>query len=523
MPTLIRVATVATAAAAALLLSSCSATPEAASTPGSYSTDTIRGTFGSDPTSFDAAKANAQDDYVVARLLFDSVLRRDDDGALVGGLASEWDATPTEATLTIRDGATCADGTEITPTVVADSLTYFADPETKNNFAKLVFGPGTPTITADDAAGTVSIALAQPWSETLRGLTLPQSGIICPAGLADKEGLAAGTVEGAFSGPYTVASATHGVSYEMSLREDYDAWPTFAKEVPGVPAAKLVFAAGVAPATAANQLSTGELDVATVAPADSERFSDEAAFGTATVPANGTWLLFNEREGHPFTDPALRKAVAQAIDPQAFDAAAYGGKGFEMFSIVAPNIPFALTDDEYLTKKNLDEAREVLEGKTFKMVGTTAIGVNGAGNTYVQEALRAVGATVELQNVDNGAWATMTQQQPDTWDITVQGDANFVGTVAASATRVSGTPTELGGRNIGGGENPEIVAAIAEAQAATDDEAKGAAYQKVQELILQDNVIVPLTGGTQFVIQRAGFSISTPSDILDWSTLRITK
>src|SRR5437868_8814547 len=39
---------------------------------------------------------------------------------------------------------------------------------------------------------------------TLFRSSLPQAGIVCPAGLADLPGLAAGSVAGAFSGPYTL-------------------------------------------------------------------------------------------------------------------------------------------------------------------------------------------------------------------------------------------------------------------------------------------------------------------------------
>jgi peptide/nickel transport system substrate-binding protein len=209
---------IAATAITALALTGCTGAGNGSGSGATPATDTIRTTLGADPTTFDAAKANAKDDYEVARLLFDSVVRKDNDGKLIAGVASSWKATPTEATLNIRSDATCADGTKITPTIVANSLTYFADPATRNNFAKLVFGPGTPTISADDSAGTVSIKLAQPWSELMGGLTLAQTGIICPAGLADKAGLAAGTVAGAFSGPYTLTKASHGVSYEMTLR-----------------------------------------------------------------------------------------------------------------------------------------------------------------------------------------------------------------------------------------------------------------------------------------------------------------
>lgn len=514
----------ASAVAAALLLTSCTTGSEpTGGADAGVSNGVVRTALNSDPTTFNAAKANAKDDYEVARFLFDTVIRRDADGKFVGGLATEWTATPTEASLTIRDDATCADGTKITADIVAESLKYFADPATKNNFGKLVFGPGEPTITADAATKVVKIELAQPWGELLGGLTLAQTGIICPAGLADLDGLAKGTVTAAFSGPYTLSKSTHGVVYEMTLREDYDAWPSYAKPLEGVPATTVRFFPGVNKTTVANQLLTGEMDVSDIAPADMQRFEGNKDYAVTTVPFAGIFILFNQRPGSPFTDPALRKAVAQAVNQQAFNAAAYAGKGIPYNSIVAPTVACVLPDNSKLTKEDAAAAKSVLSGKSFKMVGTTSIGPNGAGSTYLQEALRAAGATLDLSLVDNGAWATMTQTKPETWDLTIQGDANFVGTVAASLTRIAGTPTEKGGRNIGGGENAQILADISEAQNAADEQSRCAAYTKAQTAILEDNDIVPLVGEPQILIQRAGFSIAAPSGIVDYGTLRITK
>lgn len=510
---------------AALALAGCTSGGKTADNKAqaSASTDTLRTTFTADPTTFDPAKANAKDDYEVSRLLFDSVVRKDSNGKLIAGVASSWKATATNATLTIKKNATCSDGTTITPSIVAASLSYFADPATRNNFAKLVFGPGQPTITADDAAGTVNIQLAQPWSELMGGLTLAQTGIICPAGLKDKTGLAAGSVAGAFSGPYTLTKASHGVSYEMTLRSKYDDWPKFSKPLTGTAPKVIKFTPGVAATTVSNLLLTNQLDLSDIQPADQARFSKKPGYNVVSIPFAGIFLLFNERPGSPFTDPALRKAVAQAVSQQAFNAAAYAGKGIHYNSIVASTVPCVLTSDKYLTKQNVDAAKKVLNGKTFKMVGTTAIGPNGAGSTYVQAALKAAGANVELQLVDNGTWATKTQTQPSTWDITVQGDANFVGTVAASLTRIAGVPTEQGGRNIGGGEHPDVLQDISKAQSATDDAARCAAYKDAQIKILQEHDIVPFSGQPEVIVERPGFTVQSPGGAIDWATLRISK
>ncbi|QPZ38167.1 ABC transporter substrate-binding protein [Paramicrobacterium chengjingii] len=513
-----RAAAVAVLTALALVGTGCTA---AGGTSSGAGNDTVRTTLTTDPTTFDPAKANAKDDYQVARYLFDTVVRLGEDGELVGGIASKWESDADQAVLTLRDDATCSDGTTITPAIVADSLNYFADPETRNNFAKLVFGPGTPEIQANDDAGTVTIDLAQPWSEVLRGLTLAQTGIICPAGLDDLDGLAKGSVDGAFSGPYSLTSASHGVKYEMTLRDEYDAWPEFGAAIEGTPPSKIIFRPGVDKTTVANQLLTGEVDVAEIAPADLERFEGDDNFDITTVPFAGIWLLFNQREGSPFVDPELRHAVAQALSAKAFNDAAYAGQGIPYNTIVAPNVPCALPDDSHVTPVDLDAARKVLEGKTFKMVGTTSIGPNGAGNTYVQEALRAVGAEVELDLVDNGTWATKTQTQPDTWDMTVQGDANFVGTVAASLTRIAGVPTEDGGRNIGGAANESVLDDIKTAQAASDDADRCAAYEHAQATIMDKNDIVPFVAEPQIVVQRSGYSVADLGGIIDYATTRI--
>ena len=158
---------------------------------GAAVTDSISASLGTDPGGFDPALARAADDYYVDRMLFDTLLRKDANNELAGGLATAWTADSASAyTFTIREDATCSDGTVITPTIVADSLTRFADPETASTGRTLAMGGATAEFTPDDTAGTVSVQLSADWSDFLTGMTLPHTGIVCPAGLADKIGRA---------------------------------------------------------------------------------------------------------------------------------------------------------------------------------------------------------------------------------------------------------------------------------------------------------------------------------------------
>jgi peptide/nickel transport system substrate-binding protein len=517
--------------ASTLALSGCAggsgSTSASSSGKASYSTTTVNTQLNTNPSTFDPNAGHAADDYTVARMLFDSLLRKDANNKIIGGIASSYKAvSPSDYTFKIRTDATCADGTKITPTIVKNSLEHFASPEVHSMFKALAFGNGTPTFTANDSTNSLELKLSEPWSEVPAGLTLAQSGIICPAGLADLDGLAKGTVKGAFSGPYTLTSAQPGVKYVMSLRDDYKAWPKFSKALPGVAPKTINWTLFKDTSTSANQLQSGDLDIANVADNNVTRFSSGGYEQTKTDWAGG-YIVFNEREssGSPFADSnpdakKLRTAVAQALDRKAYNEAASNGRATIYSSVASPKFACINKDQSLLKKQNKSAAKKTLSGVKIRFAGTTLMvgGVN-----YVAEALRAAGADVQLMAEDNATWATRTTRQEDTWDMTLMGDINAVGTAAASLTRVMGPDVLTGGRNIGGADNEEGVAELNKALSATTESEKCAAYQASQKAMLDRVDVVPLAAIPGNQIQRPGFSISEFSNYLDPATIRITK
>ena len=506
------------ALASAVAVSGCSASAESG---GGATTDTIKSILTSDPRTFDPAKGAAVDDYTVSRFLFDSLLRRDATG-ITGGLASSFTAiSASEYEFEIRDDATCGDGSALTATAVADSLAYLANPETGSSFRPLVFGSGEVTVAGDDATSIVTINLSQPWSELFSGLTLAQSGIICPAGLADPAGLALGTVPAAFSGPYTLEKSNPGIGYEFALRDDYTSWPDYAEAPVGTPAANVTMAVVTDPSTIANQLTSGDLDVAPLADDNIDRFADNAGYATTDTDGTGLYLVFNERETSPFFDnQPLREAVAQAIDREALNTAITSGRGALYSSIVSPQFSCVNEDEGLLQQFDPEAAAESLEGVTVRVIASSAFGPNGAGGEYVQEALIAAGATVELRNTDGAGWVT-NLLDPAGWDLTLYGDANQTGSLSASLSRVMSVPFEDGGRNVGAASNPEGEAALAEAVAASDEDAKCDAYQVAQETLLERVDVMPLFSISPTLVVREGFGASVLSGYFDPTTMRI--
>ena len=501
-------------ATAGLLVAGCGGPASSASR------DTLSMSLNTDPATFDPALAKGGDDYTVARLLFDTVVRKDEGNTLAGGIAKEWKAIDaSNYTFTIRDGLKCSDGSAITPSVVTASLTRFAAKDTGSSGRTLAMGSATATFTPDDKTGTVTAKLSKPWSDFLTGLTLPQAGIVCPAGLSDLKGLAAGTVKGAFTGPYTLTSSQAAVSYQLTLRDDYNAWPPFAKPLAGKPAKQLNLMPITDMATIATQMLSGSLDVGGVNDENVVRFADNSKFTSTTAANTTTYLLFNERPGTVFADrPDLRTAVAQAIDAQAFSDIISGKRGTTIATVGSDKVACVNTDKAALVAENAAVAKAKLTGLKFRVVGTTLL---RGGNDYIGEALRKAGANVTVSSLDNANWASVTAAGGKDWDINVQGDNNQLGTLTSSLLRVMGPATEDGGRNKMGVVNDVGYGYVQKAMSEVDRSAQCAALQGAQKSFLQRVDAIPLAVLPTTTITASGVGIRQFDDYIDPATVRI--
>jgi ABC-type transport system substrate-binding protein len=514
------IAGVALAAVVSLALSACAGSaPEAAS----GTTDTINAELWYATTTFDPAKSSASSDVTVARLGFDTLLRQGETEGYVGGLATEWSSTSaSDYSFTIRDDATCADGTEITPTVVANSFEYLVGLEDSGaqTWKNQAFGTGTPTFTADDAAGTLAITLSEPYSQLLGGVTRAGAGIICPAGLADPEGLAAGTVDGAWSGPYVLSDVAAGVSVSYALRDDYDAWPAW-ENVVGEPAATINLTVQADSNTSANLLESGGVDLARFYDANAMRFEESDGFSTVTFASSAYNLVFNQAAGSGSIfegNQELRAAVAQAIDTEGFNAAGLDGLGVEQLTVNAASYSCALDDASLVQAYDPEAASEVLAGQTIRLL---IMSNWDPAADFLAESLRAAGATVEVSAPDPADWTKQMRTQPETWDVAVAAENAESGLIHTSIARYLGPTYAEGGTNVASTVNPEGVAAFEAGMNAADTETQCASFEEAQKTILERVDMAPLITDTHRYVARAGFASYVFSGYWDISAMRI--
>ncbi|MHB1807738.1 MAG: ABC transporter substrate-binding protein [Solirubrobacteraceae bacterium] len=336
-------------------------------------------------------------------------------------LATSWTSTPTKTVLHIRSGTKCPEGAALTPAVVAASLNYLAAPKTGAPYKSAVFGSGQGHATADEAAGTVTIALSKPWNATPLGLAMPWAGIICPKALADPSIMKQAS---GGSGPYELTSSQRGSQYTLTARKGYagpEGWSTAKNGVPQT----IVYKVIENNTTAANALLTGEVNVGPVRGPDYSRVASESSFFRAGAENLGaTALVFNEAPGLPGSDPAVRKAISLAINRNDF-MDAWTGKGSEqgkaLDTMMTPNIPcytpalgkYAPGYDPSEAKKILAEAgwRPGSNGKLEKNGKPLVIRISGwneenAGPEYLLSALTSIGITAKLTDNSTAAWET---------------------------------------------------------------------------------------------------------------------
>lgn len=497
--------------AVALVLSGCASNLNSDS-------GTVRTRFDADPASFDPAQLVGGDDYYVSRLLFDTLLRYDDKGEIVGGLAKTWDFDALGGTIELEGDASCQDGTTIDAKVVADSLNRFASPDTKSGSKALTFGNGEVKVTAE-GSDRVSIKLSEPFSELDAGLTTVASGIVCPAGLDDVEGLKNGAVRGAFSGPFDMTKLSTGVEYRLELREEYNQWPGFVAEMDGRPPETLSFSVGNDVATNANEILGGSLDLATISPTDTERFPN-----VALVYIGEQFVVFNQNVTSPFIDEDLRRAVARTISADAYNQVTYAGKSEIELTVGDAGMQCANTDETLIEDYDREavQSKGLLDGVKMTYSASNTFGPNGIGAEYIYQELSDAGADVNYQLTDNSSWASLVLG-PDapSWDITLYGSVNQTSTLWTNVSRILGTAIEDGGRSMTRADNSKGERLAEQVMSADDPKAKCEYYRTLQENFLGSVDIVPLTATARFYGAAEGVEFLAPNQRIDYTTIRI--
>jgi peptide/nickel transport system substrate-binding protein len=407
----------------------------------------------------------------VARLLawtYDRLVARGKNGNIVPYLATSWDLSPKQrprqAVFHIRKGATCSDGTPVTPLVILNSFKRLAlEPKVGSNQMATYFGPGPYHVTADMKKWTFTWRTEFPFKNMLSGMAGAYASIVCPAGLAavkaDPRALQTGMYG---SGPYTLVSATAGEQVELKLRPEWKWGPlgTTAKDLPDTASLKIISDN----TTAANLVLTGAIDVTQdhILGADVDRLvATKSLIHKTSRSYSTTSMIFSQFPGRFLaSNDAVRAALMTAVNTSDWNIAANAGQGKTSNSLLAPGAEcYSKEADKWLPKGGVDRAKALLQadGWTFtggnwvkggkpmpKLVLLTNPATMGQGGPYLQNVFEQVGIHTELQD-STAQWSRNVSI--GNFDISVN-PITFLTPEAAQEV-----PSYAGKSNLAGGSN----------------------------------------------------------------------
>jgi peptide/nickel transport system substrate-binding protein len=536
MPHAVRVTAVLCAAAlAATACSGSSSKPSSKSTNVPNKPVATDGTFviaGGEFVSFDPYKDFNAAFY--APVAYDSLVNVLPSGKIVTGLAKSWTASSSTATFTLNQDITCKDGGALTPTGVAASINAAKDP--KNNFGPpQQILPTVPfTVTGDDSAGTVTVTMSKAFSFITRSIgILP---IICPNGLHNLKSLDHAT-DG--TGPYQLSSYATGGPYTFTRVSNYRWGPDgAATSAPGMPL-HVVFKNIPGTTSTANLLLTGGVNAAIVNGADIKRLQAAGLYKFDISTVLGL-TSFNQRPGRLTDDPAVRRALVQAIDRTQTAKVALGGSGTVQLAgdikaagtacytdIAGPALP---PFDVNAAEQDLDNAGWKLgpggiRQKNGKKLSLLAITDPGQADTlpataeFMAQQWKAVGIDVSVKETPGNALVTRLYQTGD-WDIFVNATPNEP-LPSQLVPFVDGTPPPKG-VNFAGIHNTDYERLANQAIGIAGDASCPTWQQATAALFKDADVLVVANGGTPFFGYKSSFQLGNNFNLLP-TTIRMYK
>ncbi|MGR6584791.1 ABC transporter substrate-binding protein (plasmid) [Rhodococcus qingshengii] len=516
--------TLATAAGLALVLSACSsggASPSADGGGAPLSDGTFRYALSADPGALNPIMSASAATAEISRLTYDYLIYQDPVTSEIGKwLAEKWEETPTTASFTIREGVTCTDGSTLTPQTVADNINFVADPDNGSQLRGTSVPVGA-SATADPATRTVIVTTPAPSPFLL--LNVGRLPIMCDAGLRDP---AAANTKSFGTGMFELAEVLPSDHFTFERRAGYNWGPdSTTSDTPGVP--KTVIAALVPNvSTAANQLLSGELNASPIGGPDKDRV-DAANFASVKRPMPAGQMYFNQIAGNPTSDPAVRKALVQALNFDDLAQVITAGQGTRATSLtavepracvydsVAGNIPdFDLT----AAKSTLDSAGWTASSDGKRSKDGESLNLRlfyGGGDeprNAAAELARAawvdLGANVEVSSGDQNKVVDVMLSGKDNnqWDIAwIQ-----INTSLPSAfTPFFTGPAPAAGKNFSSIDNPSYEAAATKASGLTGEEACSA-WAEAESEITKTTSAVPFANSDMNVyFNKAGLAFGT--------------
>jgi len=461
------------------------------------STEPIEGevvlALGSEPASLDPHMITGNEEWNALYHIYDPLIGRDPDGALVPGLLESYEATDAEQKvwrLILREGVTFHNGEAWTAEVLAYNFERIRDTE------EVTIRQYTNGIDSWEVVDerTLDITISVPM--TLFENAFFQVGIV-PMTYTTEAGSAGLNEKPVGTGPFTFVEWSRDEHIRIEVNPDY--WG----EAPAVQQGLIRVIPE--PASRVAALVSGEVHVIRgVSVYDVERIEETDSTQVVDRPGPRMWHLKMDtsRETgspgisdgpNPFVTLGARQALYHAIDIEGLIDSALQGYAEPASQGVAPFIWGHNPEVERLAY-DPDLAMQLLAEAGFPDGFTVRFDVN-AEQSIIGEAiagyLEDVGITVELNAIATSVLRDLTQANDSTLNLGSFG-STMVNTFYDANVHTIDADAGLGRSNVGMYSNPELDDLIDQARQAFERAEQEQLYKDVALMASEDVAFVPL-------------------------------
>jgi oligopeptide transport system substrate-binding protein len=438
----------------------------------------------------------------ITRLLFEPLVRDDDNRQIVPAAASSWEIDDARTTYTfhLRDDLRFSTGQPVTAEDFAFELRREADPDT----ASPVADPNLPIVGMAEAVGsdpdgiignvslpgvratdprTLQIKTTEPYALLLSDMT---SVVPVPADAVDTEEKARQFAERPIgNGPYQMAAPwDHNTAIDLERNPEFSGTPGLPDRIENV-----IFADET---TSYREAQAGNLDISSVPVSQRGTARDAFPDGYLEAATGAAIYIFLPLDQPPFDDLDLRRAISLAIDRDALAERVLEGTAIPATNIAPDSAQGAKPDACPDCRFDPEEARRLFESSSgasatqFTAYFPAGVDLDEAAKTVGNDIRAALGVDVVFQSVELGQFIQSTEEFDGPYGFGWQPSTPSAYDYLAPLFE-TGSPN-----NDDGYSNSEFDQLMVQARRSASSAELDAALGDAQDIIGRDMPVVPL-------------------------------